>query len=160
MGDELKIIFGVLDVPYSQPPAPAAKKRRKSAPPPKVANGTQTTGDVAEWLENKYDVMSYFVQAHGDDIARSLENAVTGVIDNILMGAPQGGDPFAGATSDIEHMFRQFLDNKELDGQSGIPTKASLDGKSSRFKKQRGPARPSFIDTGLYQSSFKCIVEP
>jgi hypothetical protein len=51
---------------------------------------------------------------------------------------------------------------KEMDrlGYPGVPTKASLDGVSHRFKNKRGaPGRPSFSDTGLYEDSFVAWID-
>lgn len=135
--------LGVTDIPYST---------------------GQTTGDVAEILEHKYDVMGNFVGLHEPQIAADLENSLEAEMENLLLGAPRSSDPFAGAASKIEHRFRQFLSLKEMDalGVPGVPTAASLAGYSKRFKqkqkKSRGP-RPSFIDTGLYQRSFKAWVD-
>lgn len=131
--------LGVVDVPYST---------------------GQTTGDVASILEAKYGVMDHFARAHESDIAADLESSLEGELENLLLGAPRSSDPFASATSKIEHRFRKFLSKKEMDrlGVPGVPTAASLAGYSKRFKqkqkKSRGP-RPSFIDTGLYQANFK-----
>ena len=36
----------------------------------------------------------------------------------------------------------------------GVPTQAALEGKNSRLKVERGERRPSFIDGGLFKSSF------
>ena len=135
--------LGVTDIPYST---------------------GQTTGDVAEILEGKYEVMGHFARAHETGIAADLEGSLEGELENILLGAPRSSDPFAGAADKIEHRFRQFLSLKEMDrlGVPGVPTAASLAGYSKRFKqkqkKSRGP-RPSFIDTGLYQRSFKAWVD-
>lgn len=135
--------LGITDIPYST---------------------GKTTGDVAEILEGKYDVMGNFVKVHETQIAADLENSLEGEMENLLLGAPRSSDPFAGAASKIEHRFRQFLSLKEMDalGVPGVPTAASLAGYSKRFKqkqnKSRGP-RPSFIDTGLYQRSFKAWVD-
>jgi hypothetical protein len=78
------------------------------------------------------------------------------------MGAPAGIDPYGGATSEIEDRFKQFLSTGVMEtlGFPGVPTQAALDrraGKkrSGRFKKKRPSTGVSFIDTGLYQSSFR-----
>jgi hypothetical protein len=66
--------------------------------------------------------------------------------------------------AEIEERFKDFLSLQEMDklGVPGVPTEAAKKGKSSRFKRRRskgGAPRPSFIDTGLYQSSFKAWVD-
>jgi hypothetical protein len=66
-------------------------------------------------------------------------------------------NPLGQATSKIERRFKEFLTNKEMDGQPGVPTKAALAGRSKRFKRAyaKRPSRPSFVDTGLYRGAFK-----
>ena len=79
------------------------------------------------------------------------------------MGAPPSDDIYAGAGAEIEELFRKFLSQKELDGYyPGIPTKASLDGVNHRLAKPNAKGntpRPSFIDTGLFESAFRSWVE-
>lgn len=161
---ELILHLGVVDVPYNEPPAQGRR-------PKKVAAGTQTTGDVAEWLEDKYRVMGTFVDNHLDDVARTLGRAMAGHLENLLMGAPASPAPLAGATSAIERDFHKFLESQEMDrlGVPGVPTEASLQGISHRFKNPRFKVikgkkvlrdpRPSFIDTGIYVNSFTAWTE-
>lgn len=141
--------LGVADVPYSDAPQP--DKSSKTATP------NETTGDVAERLEDKYHIMQIFYEQHKADIAKALEGSLAGALENLLMGGPSNVAAFGAATSQIETLFKKFLTDKEMDslGFPGIPTKASLLGISHRFKGKRGPPRPSFIDTGLYETSFK-----
>jgi hypothetical protein len=126
--------------------------------------GGKTTGDVAEILEGKYGVMDHFVKKHEQDIATDLESSLEGVLQNMMLGGPAPQNPFSGGESAIDNRFKKFLSSKEMDalGVPGVPTQAALSGRSKRFKQKqkqsRGP-RPSFIDTGLYQASFKAWVE-
>ena len=79
-----------------------------------------------------------------------------------MMGAPvDAGSPFAAGESQIENRFKQFLSLREVEklGIPGVPTKAALAGVSHRFKGKKGGRRPSFIDTGLYQASFKAWID-
>ena len=148
--------LGVVEVPYNEP-LPAGKRRRK-----KVAAGTQTTGDVAEWLENKYHVMEAFFELHQDAIALDLEDGLAGTLEGLAMGAPPSADPFGAAASKIKERFSKFLESKEMDtlGYPGVPTKASREGVSHRFKNRRGtPGRPSFVDTGAYENAFLAWVD-
>lgn len=154
MGGLMKLHLGVLDHPYTE-------------------EDGETTGEVAQKLEDNYSVMAFFVNAHEDFIALQLENSFSGALNDLLNGAPQRpvSDLFNGACGRIETMFRLFLDNKEMDHQvGGVPTQASLNGVSHRFKSKNrktasrkgvraNPVRPSFIDTGEYQASFKSWVE-
>lgn len=157
----LTLHLGVIDINYSEPtpkprkaPKPHKGKPRKAAKSATTLN--QTTGDIAEILENKYHVMGVFAERHMDFIAAAVTDALAGTLESLLMGAPAGNDPFGTGTAKIEQRFRTFLDAKELDGLAGIPTQASLDGVDHRMKDNQGePGRPSFIDTGQYQASFK-----
>jgi hypothetical protein len=133
--------LGVVDVPY-------AHSRRGVS-----------TGDVATWLENRYHVFEHYWNLHQHDIAKHIETSLAGTITSLLAGAPPSIDPFGSAVSHIEDGFKQMLSTKELDrlGYPGIPTLAAQEGVSHRFKNpyKHRPPRPSFIDTGLYQSSAK-----
>jgi hypothetical protein len=144
--------LGVTDIPYSS--APAKGKRNK-------VTGTQTTGDVAGWLETRYHIMEHFFQSHQADIAKSLETSVAGAIQSLVMGAPSSIDAFGSATSEIEHQFKDFLSTGEIErlGYPGIPTQAAFKGINRRMKSKKGVRRPSFVDTGLFQSSFKSWVD-
>lgn len=151
----MKLHFGVVDLPYSGAP------RGKRA---KLKSGNQTTGDVAEILEDNYKVMEHFYELHGDEIAKSLEESVAGGLDSILTDqAPLTIDVFGDAMGEIEAMFRTMLDTKELERQGylGIPTQAARDGVNHRFARPyvKRASRPSFIDSGLFQSSFKAWME-
>lgn len=141
----MKLVFGVVDFPYQQ-----------------GSNSGATTGDVAEILEAKYHVMEHFYEAHKEDIARNLEESLSDAIEAVMMGAPSQ-NPFLAGASEIETRFRHFLSQREMDslGYPGIPTKAAQKGVSHRFKHpyaKRAP-RPSFIDTGLYEQSFRAWLE-
>jgi hypothetical protein len=160
--------LGVIDVPYVQP-NPQPKARKASARPrlhkrhrKKYAN--VTTGDVAEILEAKYHVMEVFFRQHDQDVvAVQLEKSLKCAVESLMMGAPLTLDPFGTATSEIENRMKQFLSNREMDalGYPGVPTMAAQMGVSHRFAHpyKRRPARPSFIDTGLYQSSMKAWID-
>jgi len=168
--------LGVLDVAYSDAPAAPARaksnaatlRRLSSKNPPKAprtrSNRFKTTGDVAAILESKYHVMEIFFNLHQDFVVDELKSSMEGALQNLALGAPGNSVSFsAEAESAIEHDFRQFISLREMDGLGypGIPTKASLKGVSHRFTHpyaKRG-SRPSFIDTGLYQASFKVWVD-
>jgi hypothetical protein len=137
----MKLHLGVIDFPYT------------------YGDKAMTTGDVAVILEDKYEIMGTYWEKHGQEGADALAEGMAGTLESLLMGAPPTQDPFGTGTSKIEDGFRKFLDAREMDGIEGIPTQASLDGVNSRLKKQSGDQRPSFIDGGLYQSSFKAWVK-
>ncbi len=143
--------LGVIDIPYSV----RARRRGK-----KVASGNQTTGDVAGWIEDKYGVVGHFVEAKHEVIGDALANDVAGSLETMMMGGPPKLH-FGTATGIIDQTFRTFLATREVEtlGIAGLPTDAALRGISHRFKGKRGQRRPSLIDTGLYQSSFRSWVD-
>lgn len=150
--------LGVIDIPYAQAPK---RHQRKAG-----TGGTQTTGDVAGWLENRYHVMEIFAEAKGDKIAAALEDSLSGALESALMGAANMNsyDPTGKAMTDIEDAFKVFLSSQEIEklGYPGVPTQAALDGVNHRLKRpyaKSNPRRPSFIDTGLYESSFKAWID-
>ena len=105
--------------------------------------------------------MRVFYEQHKSDVALALEGSLAGALENLLMGAPSSVSPLGEGESKIQAAFQKFLSEKEMDrlGYPGIPTKASLMGLSHRFKGKHGSPRPSFIDTGLYETSFKAWVD-
>ena len=140
--------LGVVDWPYAYQGAEAV-----------------TTGDVAGWLEDKYGVMQFFFDEHKQEIADNLAESARGALESFLMGAPKSRHPLIQGTDKIEWMFQKFIDNKEMDGRvEGVPTQASLEGISHRFKDAgnkkggRNP-RPSFQDTTMYEDSFTVWVD-
>lgn len=151
----LTMHFGVIDQPYSN------AKYMKGVKPSQA-----TTGQVAKWLEDDYHIMQLFWErfgsgggADGNKIPQMLLDSMAKTIRTLAVStkAPRDINPFAGALSGIETLFKHELDkvpSQFLKGP-GIPTKRSVIGYSNRFKRRRGPPRPSFIDTGLYQTSFK-----
>jgi hypothetical protein len=161
----MKLTFGVDDVPYAAA-LPAAAKRaarwRAGKRPWQRLGGFTTTGDVAEILERRYGVMATFYARHGQEIADELTETVAGKLENLMMGGPQSGRAFEeGDLSGVEQMFRAFLDNREMDGAPGVPTGAAQRGVNNRLAHpyvKGNPARPSFINTGLYSASMRAQI--
>jgi hypothetical protein len=161
--------LGVIDLPYSWGQKKAggisaakALHAYKQFMAGKMASPTSgnTTGDVADMLEARYRVMQVFLQIRESQINQEVEKSMQGALETILMGGPVkgGGQMLASATSQIEHLFKDALAMRAYDGKiQGVPTLAAKKGVSHRFKNPyaRRPSRPSFIDTGLYQASFK-----
>lgn len=136
--------MGVLDIPYTD------------------TNSKTTTGEVAEILEKKYRVMEGFYELNAQEISDNIAVSLNNALESVALGAnPLNINPFAEATSKIETRFKQFLEREELAklGRSGVPTLAAMKGYSSRLKKRRGSPRPSFIDTGLYEQTFKAWIK-
>ena len=145
--------LGVIDIPYAEAES-------------------QTTGEVAKILEEKYGIMAAFYQRHKDDVQKAISASLKGQLTSVMAGKPLNSDPYARACSVIDDMFKNFLTLSEIEsmGIEGVPTKAALDGKSTRFKygknkgKRRkkakyGVRRPSFIDSGTYRASEKSWVD-
>jgi hypothetical protein len=156
--------LGVIEVPYSDASYAAAPKgkrlgraKRGNPAAPRGSN-QQTTGDVAQLLEDKYHIMETFFELHENDIAGMFERSAEGALQNLMAGAPGTISITAEAESEIEARFRQFLSNREMDatGTAGVPTRAARLGVSHRFLHPyaRRSSRPSFIDTSLYVSNF------
>lgn len=125
-------------------------------------NSGLTTGDVAEFLESKYGLMGAFYRVNEDIVAGALAKSVEASIESLMMGRKI--NPWASATQIIEREFRIFLSSKQAEqvGIPGTPTKAAMRGVSHRRKHpyaKRNPRRPSFIDTGLYQTTFRAWVD-
>lgn len=160
----LTLHLGVIDIPYAR--AAQAATSRKPGPRPgpgkSGALSTNTTGDVAQILEAHYGIMQKFFDLYGDRIATALTEVMQDRLEEVLMGHPREQLFNDADFGEIEQHFKKMLDTQELDGQiSGVPTGASLRGVNHRLKRpyaKRSP-RPSFIDTGLYQSSFKAWID-
>lgn len=156
----MKILFGVIDLPYADSSYSEMGVRK---PKGETKDRGISTGDVAEILENEYHIMEVFFELHGDFVADKLTDAMEGALENAALGAPVTLDPGAEAAEEIQQRFRQFIENKEMEGMGipGVPTQAALQGHSKRFKnpyKRRKP-RPSFRDTGLYVGAFRMWTE-
>lgn len=134
----MRLILGVVDVAYTGD------------------GGGATTGEVAQLLEDEYHVMRIFAEEYNYRIGGALADAIADQIQDIANGAPVAPDPFKDGLEGIEHMFRNFLATSEIERiNPETPTQAAIEGRSKRRKGGKGPRRPSFIDTGLYQASFR-----
>lgn len=158
----MKLVLGVIDIPYSED-APPKKVSIKHGSPvnPAPAQVRQTTGEVADYLEEHYGVLTHFAEKYHDFIQQELVTSVEHSLLNMLMGAPLGSSPFLEAGENIAQKFREFLDREEIAGMGvpGVPTRAALRGVNPRLKGGIGPRRPSFIATGTYQRCVKVWTE-
>ncbi|WP_232355973.1 hypothetical protein [Burkholderia vietnamiensis] len=133
--------LGVIDVAYTGPDAK-----------PGV-----TTGDVATFIEDEYHVMRVFLEMYEEEIGELLANDIAGEIESLAQGKPVGRLSVDVSTGKIGELFRDFLDAREWKQASAQTVAAADEGVSHRKKQEYAPensARPEFIDTGLYQSSF------
>ncbi|HQT24977.1 MAG TPA: hypothetical protein PLK99_00060 [Burkholderiales bacterium] len=120
--------------------------------------GSVTTGEVAEFLESKYHVMEVFYELYQQKIAEKLAAAMAEKIESIAQGNPNVRLKTFDV-GDIELAFRQYLSADEWQKISGQRIAAAELGISHRKKdKKRAGPRPAFIDTGLYQQTFKSWV--
>lgn len=145
--------LGVFDIPY------------------KKYNEGVSTGDVATMLEAKYGIMKAFYRIHEKQFQEAFTKGLQGAIENALAGQPiRRGGPFLEACGKIEERFKDFITLNEINaaGIPGVPTKSSgqtsfrKGGISHRRKHpyaQKNPARPSFLDTGQFVSSFHAWVD-
>ena len=119
-----------------------------------------TTADVAEILEAKYGVMGAFFEKYGQGIADGLAENLNDFIVGMTKPHAKGTQIFNGSMNKTEQQFKRFLSSKEAErvGIFGTPTQAALRGVNHRLShpyRKSNPRRPSFIDSGLYQASFK-----
>ncbi|MDR3445976.1 hypothetical protein [Dyella sp.] len=124
-------------------------------------DGTTTTGDVAGFLEERYHIMRVFLESNEEFISETLVNEVAGAIESIAQGKRVPKLNLAPATGKIEARFREFLDAGEL--QRLLPKSQKVSEETLRIstRKKSGKTdkpRQAFIDSGLYQASFRAWV--
>jgi hypothetical protein len=152
-----RLMLGVVDVAYSG------------------EDGAKTTGEVAGYLEDEYHIMRTFLEVYEDRIGEFLADAMAGEIESLAQGKPvvifgkdvdtQLGDRVisgASVNGKIEESFRDYLDAREWEALSGQKVEAADSGVTQRKKRSNAnsnPARPAFVDTGLFQASFRAWLE-
>jgi hypothetical protein len=166
----LKLVLGVEDHAYAaryEPQSPLSatkkKKRQASMTHAQTAYGKgKTTGEVAKDLESRYGIMGAFWEMEQDYIMSLIEKSISQSIEDMAAS----GEPSSPISQDvlekIEARFKRNLSMKRYDGQlPGVPTTAALQGVSHLFRHSyaKRPSRPSFIDTGMFQASFKAWIE-
>lgn len=158
----MKLHLGVSDIPYRYDQQQVGKSGRVLKKRKIVAKSI-TTGEVAERLEEHYHLMEKFYQGNEEWIDSTLAKSLDSSLEAILSGAPVTQDPYGPAASEIEKAFKEAISLQEFDYFiPGVPTQASLKGVNHRLAHpyaKGNPQRPSFRDTGLYQSSIKVWVE-
>jgi len=115
--------------------------------PTSYLEGDQVS-EVAHFLEKRYKVMETFVDMYEELVGDQVAKAFVSKLEN---------NPDK-AKKDIRFLAKEFkesIENKRFDGmQPMIPTRASLEGKKWRKSSpNRGPNRPSFLDTGTYKDA-------
>jgi hypothetical protein len=140
--------LGVLDVSYSDPDN----------------KNLSTTGEVAEFLEETFEVIGTFYELYGQRIADEITSVMANEISAMAKGEPLGGQPIQSAMEKIRTWFMNYLDQGEYEATTGIKIGTAQQGVSHRFKDvqnlegKRG-SRPAFVDTGLYQAAFRAWIE-
>ena len=137
-----KVSLGVLEVAYTD------------------EEGATTTGEVAEILEKKYDVMATFVDAHADKIKDDVASVYVLFLNNYLKTGETWGGHKEFPLEKVDSEFSDYLDRDEWQRITGRTIMAAALGLSSRKKdKQYSGPRPAFIDTRLYQRSFRAFLK-
>ena len=151
----MKLKLGVIDVPEPE-------------------GGTSYT--VGKELEEKYQLFSKFAEYDMSNIVKMLSESAAGALETMQITGQMPPDPFAAAGEEITDSFKKFIQNETLAsmGVPGVPTKAALEGRTLRtkggknvskvkkgqqFKEIVGARRPSFIYSGVLQSSLKVWVD-
>jgi hypothetical protein len=137
----MKVNLGVIDIPYDYGVAPA------------------TTHQVAEDLEEQYKLFTNFYYEHQEEILREIHETINlQLVNHINYGVPF--DESVIILSEVVKAFSLFIEREEMAGLdvNGVPTLAALEGINSRLKIHHGPRRPSFIDGGLFLSSFNAWI--
>jgi hypothetical protein len=159
--------LGVIDQMYRTPGPGWRGRRGKGRRRRRAQIGARTTFEVATILEHRYGVMRHFFEAHTEEIGQMIADAYAGSLETSLMrhdATQESALRLVGTgMGKVKTLFNTFLDREEMAklGVPGVPTQAALHGVSHRFKHPyaRRGRRPSFIDTGLYESSFMAWVD-
>ena len=124
----------------------------------------KTTGDVAGYLEDRYHIMRVFIENHEKFVGDALADAVAGAIESMMQGKPGGALDLKGATGKIEERFRDYLSSGELARMLPVSQQSQAAAAGVNHRKitpyaKKNKARAAFIDTGLYQASFRAWVD-
>jgi hypothetical protein len=137
------------------------KRLARRPSPAQLAYGQgKTTGEVATDLEKKYGIVEKFFTLEENFIVDAFENSYLNAMELGMLSGSWGvaWDP----SITLEPKFKRSLSSRRFDGLiPGVPTLSAQKGVSHLRKDpygQRG-SRPSFIDTSLYQRSFKAWTE-
>jgi hypothetical protein len=128
------------------------------------ADGGKTVGDVAQILEDKFDVMQIFADQNEEMIARSLEAVFAGAVESAIAGKYEElnvlGEKNYTMYGNIIERFHEFIDRQEhgilLKKQTEKTAKAG-----ARFKRQYRKVSNSlaFYETGAYEGHFGAWVD-
>lgn len=142
----MKLHLGVLDVGYSS------------------EEGGKTTGEVAEILEDKYHIMRVFFELNDDYIGDQIANSLAGSLESLAQGAPYNPSLLKPAIPKVDARFRDFLSSGEMskilpETQQIAAAKAGVSHRKKQPYAKANKPRQAFIDTGLYNASFRAWVD-
>lgn len=165
----MRIYFGVIDHPYAYEQQRLSKKGKPLKRGQKVTSSV-TTGEVAEHLEEKYHLFESYYAANQEFVDGEIIKSLEGSIESLMLGAPPTNDPFGAATSVIEDSIKRVIISNEFDWLvDNVPTAASgrvpsirqggVNHRLAHPYARSNPPRPSFVDTGNFESSIKVWIE-
>jgi hypothetical protein len=169
----MKLMLGFESFPYTarytaNSPLPSLLKSRQPKTPTRThtAYGAgKTTGQVAKDLEERYKIVEEFWKFEEDNFVELLEETFAEDLEEVMQKklTKRTRGISVKETDLIEQKFRQNLSSRRYDGViSGVPTLAAQRGVShmrAQPYSRKNPPRASFIDTGMYQRSFRAWVE-
>ena len=134
---------------------------------PEWGNSQWDTEQVANHLEESYDLFSAYVDNKKEKIANHLSSGIEQAIANIVAGKPYKRE-LNNSVAVIGKDLKNFINTKEAEnllapgkGKYPVPSQAALDGKSKKRSKPyaKGARRPTFVDSGIFVGSIKSWVE-
>jgi hypothetical protein len=149
-------------------PLPSLLKARKPKAPTRshTSYGAgKSTGQVSKELEERYKIVEEFWNLEEGNFVELLEETFAEDLEEVMQKklTKRTRGISVKETDQIEQKFRQNLSSRRYDGLiSGVPTLAAQRGVSHMRPQpysRKNPPRPSFIDTGMYQRSFRAWVE-
>jgi hypothetical protein len=162
MAKNLTLHMGFLPVPYTKKYMADPWRGVRSVLAKKQSRGADskmTAKDVADILEDKYNIIEVFAQLYEDEIMEPMINKFHDIVLKTLSGEYKSSTDkiiqnMRPKTREIESLFRNFLSMEEMNGRTGIPTEAARTGKGRRTRR----SGPSFVDTGIYRAAFRAWI--
>ena len=138
-----RLRLGFVETVYPERTAKRSKKTGRFM-------GAVTTTEVADILEESYNIVHTFSEKKANLMANDLEDAMAKALERYIEKGTVSPNPLGPAVTAIKRRFKKFLNSGEMErmGFDNIPTRVAL-----------REGRPSFVDTGLYRDSFTAWVE-
>lgn len=126
-----------------------------------------TTFNVAKILEKRYHVMQTFFDLRKGQIAEALADDMAGRLEDLFAGGKSKTRKGYRAEQKIETQFRAFIYSNQMQrialALTGAPiSAAAVSGVNKRKKHpyaQKNRARPAFVDTTTYVTSFRAQIK-